>query len=621
MKVFHPLILALCLSFSSISQNETKQWWFNTTVGLDFNSNPPNLFPCATITMQTGCSSIADVSGNLLFYTNGITVYNKNHATMANGNGLLGGNQTSQSALIVKKPASNYLYYIFTNDGPFNPNNGLRYSIVDMSLAAGMGSVTVKNILLFLPPYSSEKLTGTKHCNGSDVWIITHDCHDKFLSYQLSSLGVNTTAVISTVGDTTMRVNGSLKVSPNGKKLAMAIPVNQSNLARIELYDFDNATGIVSSNSLILPGIPYVYGCEFSPDGSKLYGACMGGSRGVYQWDLCAGSASAIIASRYAAPTNSLELKGHLQLAANGKIYCGKGGTQTFLGVINNPNAPGALCNYVDYGQSIAPGTPKFTLPNFVTSSLRMPVPPYTFTTNCQNVNFTGLSGTSTLLANCAAASYSPTSSTWDFGDAASGTASTSNQADPVHFYSAPGTYTTVLVLHYNCFNDTIRQVINITAASPTFAVSGPTAICKGESATLNANAVYNYSWSTSSTNASVIVTPTNTAQYTVTATSSVTGCTWSKIVGVTVKPCMSLNNNDLISFSYYPNPTTGNLFIETEKNVEISVFNSIGQLVINKCITVSKTELSFAQFQAGLYFMRVDDGQVSRVVRVIREE
>lgn len=83
---------------------------------------------------------MADASGNLLFYTNGATIYNSQDQPMANGAGLSGGTQSStQAATILRKPGSQNLYYVFTNDQQGGPG-GLSYSIVDISLAAGMGS-------------------------------------------------------------------------------------------------------------------------------------------------------------------------------------------------------------------------------------------------------------------------------------------------------------------------------------------------------------------------------------------------------------------------------------------------------------------------------------------------
>lgn len=46
-------------------------------------------------------------------YTNGITVYNKQHQVMANGTGLLGNNTPPQFSVIIKQRGNQNLCYIF----------------------------------------------------------------------------------------------------------------------------------------------------------------------------------------------------------------------------------------------------------------------------------------------------------------------------------------------------------------------------------------------------------------------------------------------------------------------------------------------------------------------------
>ena len=95
-----------------------------------------------------GTAAMSDAIGKLRFFTNGVEVYDSTKTIMPNGSGLMGDVSTTQSALIVPKPASSNQYYIFTAgaDGA----GDFRYSIVDMTLNLGLGDVIVanKNILL-----------------------------------------------------------------------------------------------------------------------------------------------------------------------------------------------------------------------------------------------------------------------------------------------------------------------------------------------------------------------------------------------------------------------------------------------------------------------------------------
>jgi hypothetical protein len=229
---------SLCLfifSYHSLAQNQNNKWYFGFNAGLDFMTNPPTALTNGAMSTSEGCATISDSAGNLLFYTNGVTVFNKLHAVMQNGTGLGGNISSSQSAIIEKKPGSNSLYYIFTQSGSNNPAIGTAYSIVDLSMAAGMGSVTVKIATLATP--TSEKLTSTKHCNGSDTWVIVHgDNSAVFMSFLLTSSGVNTVPVLSTLGSVQDLLDiGCMKISPNGRKLGLAL----NYLDKFEVFDFD----------------------------------------------------------------------------------------------------------------------------------------------------------------------------------------------------------------------------------------------------------------------------------------------------------------------------------------------------------------------------------------------
>ncbi|MBX3165181.1 MAG: gliding motility-associated C-terminal domain-containing protein [Bacteroidetes bacterium] len=327
-----------CVGFS-FAQNENTKWYFGWGCALDFMTNPPTPLNNSAMGTQEGCASIADATGNLLFYTDGITVYNAAHTAMANGTGLNGNSTSSQSAIIVRQPGSSTIYYIFTMGWG---GVGLYYSVVDMSLAAGMGSVTVKNVNLNSGA-SCERLSATKHTNGADYWIMTREAGtNNCKAYLLTSGGVNLTPVISSIGPTPGSI-GCIKFSPDGQKFADAM----SGIG-VMLYDFNKTTGVLS-NSLALGG-GTKYGCEFSPDGTKLYAA--GSGNGIIQWDLSAGSNMAIVSSVYTVTNSVTGAPWGMQLAPNGKIYITAYLT-TSLHVINNPNVAGAGCNFVALGQAV----------------------------------------------------------------------------------------------------------------------------------------------------------------------------------------------------------------------------------------------------------------------------
>ena len=158
-----PLFLYIILTIFNVgfAQNEANIWYFGENAGLDFNSGTPMTLLDGALDTAEGCASISDISGSLLFYTDGITVWNQNHDVMLNGSGLNGHPSSTHSAIIVPKPQSSNIYYIFTVDFEAG-SNGLQYSEVDMALDSGLGGITSnKNILLHTP--STEKITAIKH--------------------------------------------------------------------------------------------------------------------------------------------------------------------------------------------------------------------------------------------------------------------------------------------------------------------------------------------------------------------------------------------------------------------------------------------------------------------------
>lgn len=612
-KTFLLGILSLTAGLLS-SQNETKKWYFGDKAALDFMTSPPTALFNSAMTTQEGCASIADAAGNLLFYTDGITIWNSSHIIMANGSGLFGNGSSTQSGVIVKLPGSTNLYYVFTLDA-VGGANGLRYSIVNTSLAAGSGSVTVKNTLLQTP--SSEKLTAVKHCNGTDIWIISHDLNtDNFRVFLLTASGISSTVVNSAVGTVQQNMLGSMKASSNGRKLGLAIYTTNNTF---EVYDFDNATGVVS-NPVILGSSFYLpYGCDFSPDGKLFYGCngTAGNSGIIYQWDLCVGSASAIIASQVTVATTPVALSS-MQLAPDGKIYVSRY-MQNSLGVINNPNVYGTGCNYVDAAISVAPKICRFGLPNFVTSYLKQSSPPYTYTASvasCLNASFT-VPPTNT----CTATSYSISGYSWNFGDAASTSSNTSTLLNPTHRFTAPGTYTSQLLIHYTCGADTLKQVVTIPGA-PNVTVSGSFSICAGDKKTFTASGANTYTWSTGANSTTISLSPTVTTTYSVAATNS-NACPTSKIFTVNVTKCTGIDHltKDEGLLKIYPNPVYQNLIIETMNKVSIMLINQKGETVFESSFDSGTHSIDLNNYSNGIYTLKAISEQEVYIKRILKLE
>ena len=95
-------ILILSVQYT-IAQKEATHWYFGEKAGLDFTSGSPVVVTNGALRTDEGCATISDATGKLLFYTDGSTVWNRNHHIMPTGTGLLGNSTSTQSAIIVPK--------------------------------------------------------------------------------------------------------------------------------------------------------------------------------------------------------------------------------------------------------------------------------------------------------------------------------------------------------------------------------------------------------------------------------------------------------------------------------------------------------------------------------------
>ncbi|HLG33322.1 MAG TPA: T9SS type A sorting domain-containing protein [Bacteroidia bacterium] len=359
-KIIFTLLFVHTLAWA---QHRVDKWYFGVLAGLDFTGGSPVAISPSAINTNEGCSSMSDSLGNLLFYSDGVTVWNRMHQVMPNGTGLTGGISATQSALIVPLPGSSTVYFIFTVDEAGGAN-GFRYSEVDMTLDGGNGDVTAnKNI--FILDHVTEKLTAVQHNNGTDYWIAVHEWgSDAFYVYLLTSSGLQAAPVISHTGiihDSTQIQNsyGQMKFSSCGNYIALAA----GYLNTAELFNFNNSVGVVS-NPVTIYFFDHVYGTEFSPDANRLYVSTYAGGGSIEQFDLSSGIPATIIASQ----TNVALVTDvyALQTGPDGKIYVCKS-FNSHLGVINIPNALAPSCNFVDHFVDLDPNF------NGVTSALGLP--------------------------------------------------------------------------------------------------------------------------------------------------------------------------------------------------------------------------------------------------------
>lgn len=352
-------------------------------LSFDYNKRSVSRFSNGHRRIAFNNASISSEEGELLFYTNGCTVYDSTYQVMMNGDSL-NNNQWFdlfcdehasglQNTMILPDPGNEDGYYIlhqplfFFEDPLTFQSVRLLYTYVDMTLNEGRGAITVKN-----QAYHEENIFGSgffsacRHQNGDDWWFIKTRLNSniKYI-YGIDHNGIFLEDSIA-IGDTITRfisAGGQAKFSSDGNKYVTHSPVSGLNI-----YDFDRETGQLSNHEAIFLQETEVAlsGLELSPSGQFCYVTF---PFILYQVDLWAEdiAASTVIIDTLDMSVMDpfLLLFTMAQLGPDCKIYITSGNTVRALHVINNPDEKGTDCNFVQSGLKLDVPHDRNSLPHF----------------------------------------------------------------------------------------------------------------------------------------------------------------------------------------------------------------------------------------------------------------
>ena len=411
------------------AQKEANYWYFGRYAGITFSTDPPTALIDGKMGTREGCSSISDFKGNLLFYTDGSFVWDRNHNLMPNGKGLLGHMSSSQSSVVIPKPGSTNVYYIFTVNGATCDSLGYYYSIVDITKNSGLGDVVTKNKSLITHKGSyPESITAVKHKNKRDVWVVLYnDKTSEFWTYLVTKNGVSTNPVKKKflIKDGFTYIG---KSSPDGSKMAFTTVYNG-----IILCDFNSSNGVLSNIITLDSGYTF-YGVEFSPDSKLLY---VSGNRSyntwlgrpyILQYSLLNSKPTDIINSvtqvAFIPPPYGFN---SLQLGPDGKLWAAVY-NHDYLHCIEYPNKPGASCSFTKNKVYLKGRKAYLGLPSFIQSFFK---PEISLSTKCFGDTSWFFTKDSLELDSVA----------WSFGDPNSGKNNSATGFKVDHLFSDTGQY------------------------------------------------------------------------------------------------------------------------------------------------------------------------------------
>lgn len=591
-----------CVVTISVQSQFANNWFFGSNAGLNFNTSTPSIIGGQT-SNPDNTSAISDASGNLLFYTDGSSVWNKFHATMPNGSGLIGSYTGGQCALIVPIPCSQTKYVIFHTTDFANPGQ-LHYSVVDMSLNSGLGDVIPGQKNTSLGIGWTEKLCAYYNPAGNFYWVLTHKWNsDQFVSFKVDATSIATTSVVTPIGSVhncgtlggAHDAMGQLTISPDGTKVLNALTCQD----KFELFNFNLNTGILSNSIVINGDGGKAWGTAFSPDSKKIYVDGIFSSK-IYQYDITNYNSSAISASQYTVANINVSTYnfGYMELGPDSKLYIANPNT-FWLSTVSSPNVSGSGCNYSYNGQST--GTTKsqhglcrvaYNIPTSVTVT-----PTFSLTAFSNSATCNGSANGSAAVFASPSASYLYT---W-----------------------TPGNYTTSVVNNLSAgiysvqVSDgvcgSLTTTVSVTQPSPISIFIDPLQICLGNPGTLNpmvsgGTPAYTYSWSHGANTLGTVVSPSVTSNFTLYVTDA-NGCTSNAVTTVTVDICNGINEYDKNSsgISLYPNPASDIVKIKSKTTYShVIITNLIGQKI--KTVYTNDGLITISDLTQGVYFIEVFD-------------
>lgn len=497
------MLIILCIVDAAAQSPSTSTWYFGNRAGIAFRQGSVDVLADGQMSTLEGCATVSDpTTGELLFYTDGVTVWNRLHEVMPNGTGLFGDRTTAQSAIIVPAPGRPSLYYVFNPAAISSSNLGdrclcLYYSIIDMRNDAGFGDVIKKNELVLND--ITEHVTATADCKGDGWWIIARSRGTRhFFSLHLTRQGLATTPVISDAGypSTSIRGEGQMHVSPDGQHL-----VYTSMTGRSLLYDVDGETGKITYRTLLFPidAFGKHYGAAFSPNSEKVYVSVANISElartQIVQFDITARDPEVVMKSQYIL-TDLSDVYTHvpMQLAPDGKIYIGRPG-QPWLATIERPNDDSARAMFRDSVIRLT-GTCQFGLPNIPGTLL---IDQATRQTACSLPRAAFALTDSVCAGSCIVLRDQSTGTiaSWQWG-VINGTPSSSTQQNPTVCFSKPGTHAVRLIVANGYGADTAYSTITVLP-QPSLVLDSVGEQCAFEPVRLRASGAATYEWSPAS--------------------------------------------------------------------------------------------------------------------------
>ena len=359
------------ISFTLHGQKKINSYWEFENFNILYFTDTVAFSDSGRIIYSECSSSICDSNGNLMFYTDGLKVWNKYHRIVKNSTNI--GypwfdivNSSRQGVLLLRNDKDKI--YLFNTERQAR-QGGLNYSVIEIggNKDSGFVSTVRKNIV----EYTNEAITAINHYNERDIWVISHSAlENRFYTVLLKMDGSISCLNEQIIGPN--NYSGSLdgqtnmKISPDGKYLARSI----GQFSFLEFYQFNRTSGLFEYIKLI-ENNEGIAGIEFSENSKYLYYTKRDSS--VIQYDIENNKKRVL---KYLIDI----FPGQLQLAPNGIIYLTIPYRNYLSGIINANSVSAFFKDSIIFlkGNIIESGLPNFNQSYFYNPSIN-----FNYNMNC----------------------------------------------------------------------------------------------------------------------------------------------------------------------------------------------------------------------------------------------
>jgi gliding motility-associated-like protein len=260
------LVMVFCSLYSGLvfSQREAFNYIGSSGSYIDWNSYPNQWKKGAKSRNDYfKYASISDKYGKLLFYFDGVNIYNGKHELMkGKQTGLQISevlNETKAAPFVI--PIGNCKYYI-VHDGMYpksNPNQYGPFHLVDMAANDGEGEVkevfyAPPNSDMMEPNFKFDFTNATLHANGKDIWLLMSDyehLYSYIIDYTTGAIRKKNTFYKKNALFDNRYFSDRLSFSPKGNYFytynKQAFNNEPFGGIKMDLLLFDNTTGSVKS--------------------------------------------------------------------------------------------------------------------------------------------------------------------------------------------------------------------------------------------------------------------------------------------------------------------------------------------------------------------------------------